>query len=134
MDFSASLFRTGGFHHGNSPSWNGPLLGMHVGASLAIWAAFMTTLIALNYYILRRPNARLSPAIWSLEGFLFAVGTVHLMNAVVFWWPAYRFLGVLLLLTAVLCWAAAIWLIPVIPRILAMRKQGALAKGIAERR
>ena len=46
------------------------------------------------------------------------------MNAVVFWWPAYRFLGVLLLLTAVLCWAAAIWLIPVIPRIWRCENRG----------
>jgi two-component system sensor histidine kinase/response regulator len=134
LEFFSNLFRTGGFHHGNSPAWNGPLTGLHVGASLAIWAAFTTTLIALNYYILRRQNARVSRAFWIFEGFLFAGGTLHLMNALMFLWPVYRFLGLLLLLTAVLCWAAVLSLIPVIPRILALRKPEELAKEIAERK
>ena len=105
VDFFSSLFRSAGFHHGNSAAWNGPLVGLHVGTSLAIWAAFTTTLIALNYYILRRQNARVSRAFWIFEGFLFAGGTLHLMNALMFLWPVYRFLGLLQLLTAALCWA-----------------------------
>ncbi len=134
LDFFSSLFRSGGFHHGNSPSWSGPLVALHVVTALAIWAAFTTTLIALNYYILRRKNARVSRAFWIFEGFLFAGGTLHLMNALMFLWPIYRFLGVLQLLAAVLCWAAVISLIPVIPRILALRKPEELAKEIAERK
>jgi two-component system sensor histidine kinase/response regulator len=134
LDFFSSLFRSGGFHHGNSPSWNGPLVGLHVATSLAIWLAFTTTLFALNYYILRRQNARVSRAFWIFEGFLFAGGTLHLMNSLMFLWPVYRFLGLLQLLTAVLCWAAVISLIPVIPRILALRKPEELAKEVAERK
>ena len=134
VDFFSQLFRTAGFYHGNSAAWTGPLIGLHVGASLAIWAAFTATLIALNYYILRRENARVSRAFWIFEGFLFAGGTLHLMNALMFWWPVYRFLGLLQLLTAVLCWAAVVSLIPVIPRILALRKPEELAKEIAERK
>jgi PAS domain S-box-containing protein len=134
LDFFSQLFRSGGFDHGSSSSWNGPLIGLHVATSLAIWAAFTTTLIALNYYILRRENARVSRAFWIFEGFLFAGGTLHLMNALMFLWPVYRFLGVLQLLTALLCWAAVISLIPVIPRILALRKPEELAKEIAERK
>ncbi len=134
LDFFSSLFRTAGFHHGNSPAWSGGLVTVHVIAALATWAAFTTTLIALNYYILRRKNARVSRAFWIFEGFLFAGGTLHLMNALMFWWPVYRFLGVLHVLTAALCWAAVISLIPVIPRILALRKPEELAKEIAERK
>jgi two-component system, sensor histidine kinase and response regulator len=134
LDFFSSLFSTGGFHHGNSPSWSEPLVGLHVATALAIWAAFTTTLIALNYYILRRQNTRVSRAFWIFEGFLFAGGTLHLMNALMFWWPVYRFLGLMQLLAALLCWAAVISLIPVIPRILALRKPEELAKEIAERK
>ncbi len=134
LDFFSTLFRTNGFYHGNSPAWSGGLITLHVVAALATWAAFTTTLIALNYYILRRHNARVSRAFWIFEAFLFAGGTLHLMNALMFWWPVYRFLGVLHVLTAVLCWAAVISLIPVIPRILALRKPEELAKEIAERK
>jgi PAS domain S-box-containing protein len=134
LDFFSSLFRTAGFHHGGSPGWSGGLVTVHVIAALATWAAFTTTLIALNYYILRRKNARVSRAFWIFEGFLFAGGTLHLMNALMFWWPVYRFLGVLHVLTAAMCWAAVISLIPVIPRILALRKPEELAKEIAERK
>jgi two-component system, sensor histidine kinase and response regulator len=134
LEFFSSLFRAAGFDHGGTPSWSSPLIGLHVAAALAMWAAFTTTLIALNYYILRRENARVSRAFWIFEGFLFAGGTLHLMNALMFWWPVYRFMGLLQLLTAVLCWAAVISLIPVIPRILALRKPEELAKEIAERK
>ncbi len=134
VDFFSSLFHTGGFYHGNSPSWSGPLVALHVGATLAIWAAVTTTLIALNYYILRRQNARVSRAFWIFEGFLFAGGTLHLMNGLVFWWPVYRFQVFLAALAAVLCWAAVLTLIPRIPRVLALRRPEELAKEIAERK
>ena len=134
VDFFSSLFKTSGFHHGDAPAWSGPLIALHVLTALAIWLAFTTTLIALNYYILRRQNARLSRAFWVFEGFLFAGGTLHLINALSFWWPVYRFIGLMQLLAAVMCWGAVITLIPIIPRILALRRPEELAKEIAERK
>jgi two-component system sensor histidine kinase/response regulator len=132
LDFFSSLFHTGGFHHGSA--WTGPLISLHVVAELAIWGAFTATLIALNFYILRRQNVRVSRVFWIFEGFLFAGGTLHLMSALTFWWPVYRFVTLLQLLTALLCWAAVITLIPIIPRILALRKPEELAKEVAERK
>jgi serine/threonine protein kinase len=113
-DFFGSLFRTNGFHHGNSPSWTTPLVALHVLAALATCAAYLAALVVLNVSILRRGNA--PRGAWIFEGFLFISGVLFLMQALTFWWPAFRFIGLLSRFTAILGWAALLRLIPIIER------------------
>ncbi|HEX4071149.1 MAG TPA: response regulator, partial [Planctomycetaceae bacterium] len=135
LNFFSSLFNTEGFRAlFFDRHWSRTLVWLHVLSALATWAAFTTTLVALNYYILRRKNARTPRAFWIFEGFLFASGTLFLVQAILFGWPIYRFSAVLWLLTAALSWAAVFTLIPVIPRILSLRRPEELAREIAERK
>jgi len=136
LDFISSLFSTDGFRSLDlyDQGWNRPLIWLHVLSAVATWAAYTTTLVALNYYILRRKNARVSRAFWIFEGFLFVSGTLFLLHALVFGWPVYRFQGALSLLTAILSWAAVFSVVPIIPRILALRRPEELQREIAERK
>ncbi len=135
LNFFSSLFNTEGFRAlFFDRHWSRTLVWLHILSALATWAAFTTTLVALNYYILRRKNARTPRAFWIFEGFLFASGTLFLVQAILFGWPIYRFSAVLWLLTAALSWAAVFTLIPVIPRILSLRRPEELAREIAERK
>jgi len=135
LDYFSSLFTTEGFSSQSSDSgWSPGLIWLHIVSAVATWAAFTTTLIALNYFILRRQNTRVPRAFWIFEAFLFASGTLFLMQALVFGWPVYRFHGLLWILTAVLSWAAVFTLIPIIPRILALRRPEELEREIAERK
>ena len=135
LNFFSSLFNTEGFRAlFFERHWSRTLVWLHILSALATWAAFTTTLVAINYYVLRRKNARTPRAFWIFEGFLFASGTLFLVQAILFGWPIYRFNAVLWLLTAALSWAAVFTLIPVIPRILALRRPEELAREIAERK
>jgi PAS domain S-box-containing protein len=135
LDFFSSMFKTDGFssrweRHG----WPPALTAWNIASAVAIWAAYTTTLVALNYFILRRKNARVPRAFWIFEGFLFASGTLSLLQSLAYWWPVYRFHAVLRVITAVLSWGAVVTLIPVIPRILALRRPEELAREVAERK
>ncbi len=134
--FISSLFKTDGFRIRalDSGDWTPTLIWLSILSALAIWAAFMTAVIALNYFILRRQNARVSRAFWIFEAFLITMGTLALVNAIVFAWPIYRFQVFLAVLAAILSWAAVLTLIPRIPRVLALRRPEELAKEIAERK
>ena len=135
LNFFSSLFNTEGFRAlFFERHWSRTLVWLHILSALATWAAFTTTLVALNYYILRRQNARTPRSFWIFEGFLFASGTLFLVQAILFGWPIYRFNAVLWLLTAALSWAAVFTVIPVIPRILSLRRPEELAREIAERK
>jgi two-component system, sensor histidine kinase and response regulator len=140
LDYISSLFKTEGFTARTidglekGSGWTPTLIWSYIVAALATWAAFATALVALNYFILRRQNTRVPRGFWIFEGFLFTGTTLFLVQALVFEWPVYRFHAVLWILTALLSWAAVITLIPVIPRILALRRPEELQREIAERK
>ncbi len=67
-------------------------------------------------------------------GFIVACGTTHLMDAVLFWWPAYRLAAGFKLLTALVSWATVFALIHVAPKAFALRSPGELEREISERK
>src|SRR6202044_1268047 len=66
--------------------------------------------------------------------FILACGTTHLMDAVLFWWPAYRLAGVLKLITAIVSWATVFALIYIAPKAFALRSPHDLEREINERK
>src|SRR5208337_5238755 len=70
---------------------------------------------------------------WLFGAFILACGTTHLMEAIIFWWPAYRLAGLIKLFTAIVSWTTVIALVPLVPRALAMRSPEELEREIAER-
>jgi signal transduction histidine kinase/ActR/RegA family two-component response regulator len=56
------------------------------------------------------------------------------MEAVIFWWPAYRLAGVIKLFTAIVSWTTVFALAPIIPQALALRSPEALQREVDERR
>jgi two-component system, sensor histidine kinase and response regulator len=135
LEFISWLFKAEGFNAlSQAENWSRTLVWLHILAALATWAAFTTALVAVNYFILRRKNSRVSRAFWVFEGFLLTTGTLFLLQAIVIEWPVYRFNAFLWILTAVLSWTAVLTLIPIIPRILALRRPEELQREIAERK
>ncbi|MBC7968230.1 MAG: PAS domain S-box protein, partial [Fuerstia sp.] len=66
--------------------------------------------------------------------FILLCGTTHLMEAIIFWWPAYRLAGVLKFITALISWGTVVALVPIIPGVLAMRSPAALEREIEARK
>ena len=91
---------------------------LHVVSDIAIWGAYVTIPATLIFLVLRRRDVPFPRVFWLFGAFIVSCGTVHLVEATIFWWPAYRLSGAVKLFTAVVSWATVLALVPVIPQAL----------------
>jgi len=135
LDFFSQLFDTSDFmarwHCGDWTDGHGWL---HILSDLAVWGAYVAIPCVLGYFVLRRRDIPFRAIFLLFGAFILACGTTHLMEAIIFWWPAYRLAGVIKLITAVVSWGTVIALIPVTPRVLAMRSPTELEREVAARK
>jgi PAS domain S-box-containing protein len=82
----------------------------------------------------RRRDVPFRTIFWLFGAFILACGTTHLMEAVIFWWPAYRLAGVIKLFTAFVSWGTVAAMVPVVPKALAMRSPDELEREIVARK
>lgn len=123
FEFLSALFDPTGF----PPRWScgtgwTPALGWTtVISDLLTWAAYTTIPLVLGYFVTRRRDVPFPRIFWLFGLFIFACGTVHLVEATIFWWPVYRLSALFKFLTAVASWGTVIALIPITPQALAFR-------------
>ncbi|MBS0208175.1 MAG: response regulator [Planctomycetes bacterium] len=135
FEFLSRLFDTSDFparwHCGAWTSGHGWL---HIISDLGVWAAYVTIPCVLAYFAIRRRDLPFRSIFYLFIAFILCCGTTHLMEAIIFWWPAYRLAGVIKLITALVSWATVIALIPTTPKILALRSPQELEREIADRK
>jgi|GEM_PF-570734 len=132
-----SLFDTSAF----PPRWQcgvgwqqEPFWGwLHISSDVAIWAAYMAIPLALAYFLRRRPDLPFPRVMWLFVAFIFACGTGHLIDAALFYWPAYRFSGLVKFTTAVVSWATVAALLPLLPRAFSFRSPLQLEQLVGQR-
>lgn len=111
---------------------------LHIASELAIWGACTAIAIVLVYLVIRRKDFPFPRIFWLFAAFIFASGTVHLIEAAAFWWPIDRVAAIAKLSTTVLSWAAVIAIIYIAPKVLALpglaRINEDLTREITERR
>lgn len=113
------IFDTTGF----PPRWKcgtwSPELGWtHILSDLAIFGAYMAIPISLAFFVMRRRNVPFPTIFWLFVAFILCCGFTHLIEAVIFYRPIYRFAGIVKALTAVVSWATVIALVRVMPHAL----------------
>ena len=130
--FISQLLDTSDFmprwHCGNWTPAHGYL---HIFSDLGVWSAYLAIPLVLGFFLLRKRDLPFRSIFVLFGAFIFACGTTHLMDAIIFWWPAYRLSGVIKLATAAVSWATVIALVPITPKALAMRSSCACASGAA---
>ena len=133
-DFLTSLFDSSNFmprrHCGH---WTTELVWIHLGSDALIWLAYLTIPVVLVSFARRRRDLPFPWMFWMFGAFIITCGFTHFMEAAAFYWPAYRLMGVIKLITAVTSWATIAGLVPVLPRALALRGPEELRMEIAER-
>ncbi len=117
FEYLRKFFDTSDFparwHCGNWTEFHGWL---HVTSDVLIWAAYMAIPLALLFFARRRTEDLLFPrVVFLFVAFIAACGTAHLVEAIIFWWPAYRVSGALKLITAIVSWLTVIALIRIAP-------------------
>ena len=135
-DFVGILFDTEGFppRWECGDAWTALHGWTHIISDIATWGAYTAIPLVLMYFVLRRKDLPFPRLFWLFAVFILACGTSHLMEAAIFWWPAYRVAGLLKLLTAVVSWTTVIALIPIVPRVLQLESPALLEREVAERR
>jgi PAS domain S-box-containing protein len=135
VEWFTQLFDTSGFPpRWSCGSWTAALGWLHILSDLGIWSAYVAIPCVLGYFLLCKKDLPFRTIFLLFGAFILACGTTHLMEAIIFWWPAYRLAGVIKLLTALVSWGTVVALIPVTPRGLAMRSPEEMEREIAERR
>ena len=94
MEFLTRLFDTSDFparwHCGRWTAGHGWL---HILSDLGVWSAYVAIPCVLGYFVLRRKDIPFRTIFLLFGAFILACGTTHLMEALMFWWPAYRLAG-----------------------------------------
>jgi two-component system, chemotaxis family, sensor kinase Cph1 len=107
--------------------WTGFHGWMYILSDLAIWSAyFAIPIIILLFVQKRKEELPFIKIFWFFIVFILACGTTHLMDAIMFWYPAYRLNGFLLLGTAAISWITVISLIKVLPQALSLKSPAQL--------
>lgn len=128
-------FNTQGF----VPRWNcgqwSTLHGWtHIISDVAIFGAYVTIPAIIAFFVLRRRDIPFRPIFWCFFLFIISCGTTHLMEALIFGWPAYRLAAVLKMITAIVSWGTVVALCWVVPQALALRSPNELEAEVAQRR
>ncbi len=135
MDFFAKLFDTSGFparwHCG---TWSDGLGYLHIISDVVIWAAYVTIPFILAGFVIKRHDIPFRRIFWLFGAFILACGTGHLIEAGIFWWPAYRLAGAVKLVTALASVGTVVALVPIVPKMLALRSPESLEREIEERK
>lgn len=134
-EFWPNLFSTDSFparwQCGQWTAFNGWL---NIVSDLLIWLVYSAIGGSLLVLVHRRHNPPFRGLVILFGIFIAACGLTHLLEALVFWWPAYRFLGLTKGITAIVSVIALVALIPAIPELLSMRYPRDLEKEIKQRR
>ena len=107
---------------------------LHVMSDLGLSAAFLAIACVLGFFVLRRKKTPFRAVLWLFTAFALACGTMHLVEAMVFWRPTERLATLMKLVTAIMSWAALIVLVSLVPRALAIRGTQELERELADLR
>jgi signal transduction histidine kinase/CheY-like chemotaxis protein/HPt (histidine-containing phosphotransfer) domain-containing protein len=138
LAFFLSLFDTSGY----PPRWDcgdawvqEPVVGwIHIFSDLAVFAAYTAIPLMLLYFVFHKRTGAFLPIFWLFAVFILACGTVHLVEATIFWQPWYRLSAAVKLITAVASVATVLALVPQMPKFLSLRMPEELEHEIAERK
>ncbi|RVT98236.1 hypothetical protein EOD41_17855 [Mucilaginibacter limnophilus] len=103
-------------------------------SDLGIWAAYFAIPLLLIHILVKRKDVPFYKIFGLFIAFILLCGLTHLIDAMAFWWPAYRFSAVLRFATAIVSMSTVYALYRVMPMILNLRSVSDLQAEIEKRR
>jgi signal transduction histidine kinase len=102
-------------------SWTQTHGWTHIAADLLIFAAYFAIPWVLFHMARRRTDIPFSRVFFLFGIFILSCGTIHLIEAIIFWQPIYRVSALVKVITAVVSWATVFALIRAFPLVLEYR-------------
>lgn len=94
---------------------------LYIVSDLTIWLAYMAIPLILIRFLLIKTGVPMSGVFWLFGAFILLCGMTHLIDAIIFWWPAYRLSALIRFLTGVVSVATVIALIRYFNEALGLR-------------
>ena len=116
IDFFTNLLDTSSWpprwHCGKWTEFHGWL---YIISDLLIFSAYFAMPVIIVRYIVSRTNARFHKVYILFAAFILACGFTHLLDAVSFWYPVYRFNALARFITGLISWTTVYYLIKLLP-------------------
>jgi PAS domain S-box-containing protein len=120
LDWLLRMFDSTGFpDRWHCGEWSTFLGWLHIASDVTIWFAYMGIPAVLFYFVRRRRDLPFLPVFVLFMLFIAFCGFGHLIEAVMFWWPGYRFSGAVKLATAVVSIGTLLAMVPFTRRAIA---------------
>jgi hypothetical protein len=94
---------------------------LYIMSDVVTWLSYFIIPIIIIWFVQRNPKLPFLPVFWLFGCFIIFCGLTHLMDAVIFWWPAYRLSALLRFFTAVVSLTTVFALIKDLPKILSLQ-------------
>jgi chemotaxis family two-component system sensor kinase Cph1 len=134
-EFFVGLFDTNDWparwHCGSWTDFHGWL---YIVSDLLIWGAYFAIPFLLFKIIAKRKDIPFPKVFWLFIAFILLCGTTHLIDAIIFWWPAYRVSALLRFATGVVSIFTVFVLYKILPSINNLRTVEQLEAQIEERK
>ncbi|NOT74438.1 MAG: hypothetical protein HOP08_05875 [Cyclobacteriaceae bacterium] len=134
--FFSSLFDTSLWpDRWNCGVWT-PLHGwIYILSDLFIWMSYFAIPLILGFFLFKKGIADIpfKTVFILFIVFILACGLTHLMDAAIFWWPAYKLSALLRFITAVVSVVTVVAMVKVIPHVLDLQTPAFLERQIKER-
>ena len=135
QDFFSHLLGSSDFparwHCGNWTDFHGIL---YITSDLLIWLAYFTIPVLLYRLLRIRKDIPFHRIFLFFIGFILLCGLTHLIDALIFWWPVYRFSALVRLFTALVSVTTVYQLYHIFPQITRLRSISELEQEIKKRK
>ncbi len=106
---------------------------LYIISDLMIWTAYFAIPIIIVRYITRRQEVRFQKVYFLFASFILACGTTHLLDAITFWYPAYRLSALVRFATGVISWITVYNLVKLLPTAFSLKTAAQLEHEVVQR-
>jgi chemotaxis family two-component system sensor kinase Cph1 len=107
---------------------------LYIFSDLAIWMAYFAIPIILIKFVTDKRDVPLPRIFWYFGAFILLCGLTHLVDASMFWWPAYRLNALVRLATACISWITVASLIKILPQAFKLKTSREFDAELRERK
>jgi hypothetical protein len=135
VDFFRKAFDTSEFQpRWQSETWTAAHAWLHISSDLILASAYLLMATVLAHTYRSRADAPYARLVLLFAFFVFAGGITHLLDALMFWWPAYRLSALSKAGAALISLVAAAVLVRIAPKIIGLRSPAEIQREILQRR
>lgn len=106
---------------------------VHIISDLTIFLAYILIPIHILFLLKKKQNLPFPWLFLLFALFILFCGVVHAIEAVIFFYPVYRFSALIKIFTAIISVATTLVLMPTLPKIVGLKTQAELEKTVEER-